>query len=272
MTPSEAAILRFHEPVQETFSIIDETESIVLEVQAETSSRVIQSADVSPTNLRAPTGASPVSSPTTAHLPGGNEINLPNHTTPDLDAPAVPEGSPLGHGCLDYPIRNTAAPENVLDEENHLPHSGFQLPFSLGQAVVQTASPQPEPLFPVSEEEKLHLISCFLNETGRWCETTDSHMQFTVGCIHSLMKSKPFVAAATALASRQLDIIGNQPHQTTLELYQYTLQLLIRRHAEDIDPSILATCTLLCVYEMMASDVSEWRRHLRVGPSICAIK
>lgn len=205
--------------------------------------------------------------PTAAPPPEENEINLLNHTTPDLDAPTVPEGSPLGHECLDYPIENDVTSENVLDEQGHLPHGEFQLPFSLGQAVVQAASPQPEPLFPVSEDKKLHLISCFLNETGRWCETTDSHMQFTVGCIHSMMKSKPFVAAAIALASRQLDIIGNQPHQTTLELYQYTLQLLIRRHAEDIDPSILATCTLLCVYEMMASDVSEWRRHLRVGPS-----
>ncbi|OMP83588.1 hypothetical protein BK809_0004969, partial [Diplodia seriata] len=117
----------------------------------------------------------------------------------------------------------------------------------------------------ITESQKLHLLSSFLHETGRWCETTDSAMHFTVSSIHTTMKSPPFAAAASALASRQLDAKAarNQPRQTTLELYQHTLRLLICRRPDDVDESILATCTLLCVYEMMAAEVGEWRRHLQ---------
>jgi hypothetical protein len=66
-----------------------------------------------------------------------------------------------------------------------------------------------------------------------------------------------------ALASRQLDHVRHQPRQVTLELYQYTIQLLLRQDPGKQDASVLAACTLLCVYEMMASGVHEWRRHLK---------
>ncbi|EXA31513.1 hypothetical protein FOVG_17214 [Fusarium oxysporum f. sp. pisi HDV247] len=53
------------------------------------------------------------------------------------------------------------------------------------------------------------------------------------------------------------------PRHITLELYQYTIRLLLGHDPAEADSSILATCTILCVYEMMASSVSEWRRHLK---------
>ncbi len=84
-----------------------------------------------------------------------------------------------------------------------------------------------------------------------------------------MMDSKPFVAAAMSLASRQLDALRGCPRHITLELYQYTIRLLLGHDPADADSSILATCTILCVYEMMASSVSEWRRHLKVR-EICA--
>lgn len=79
-----------------------------------------------------------------------------------------------------------------------------------------------------------------------------------------MMNSKAFAAAALALSSRQLDTIKGHQQQTTLELYQYTIQNLIQQDPVEADTSVLAACTLLCVYEMMASSVSEWRRHLKV--------
>ncbi|RAK97986.1 uncharacterized protein BO80DRAFT_495962 [Aspergillus ibericus CBS 121593] len=111
--------------------------------------------------------------------------------------------------------------------------------------------------------EKARLIGWYLRETGIWCETTDSERHFTVRSIHEMMKSTAFVAAAMSLASRQLDHVERQQRPVTLELYQYTIQLLLRQHAVKSDASMLAACTLLCVYEMMASEVHEWRRHLK---------
>ncbi len=104
-----------------------------------------------------------------------------------------------------------------------------------------------------------------MQETGTWCETTDSDMHFTVRSLHDMMGSPAFVGAAMALASRQLDYLEGCERQVTLELYQYTIQLLLRQNTAAPDPSVLAACTLLCVYEMMASEVHEWRRHLKVS-------
>ncbi|KAG5659478.1 hypothetical protein KAF25_002037 [Fusarium avenaceum] len=77
------------------------------------------------------------------------------------------------------------------------------------------------------------------------------------------MNSKHFVAAAMSLASRQLDAVQGCRRPITLELYQYTIRLLIGQTPAKADSSVLATCTILCAYEMMASSVPEWRRHLR---------
>ncbi|OJJ57336.1 hypothetical protein ASPSYDRAFT_58899 [Aspergillus sydowii CBS 593.65] len=123
--------------------------------------------------------------------------------------------------------------------------------------------PDPEPPLPVSNAEKLRLVSAYMQETGTWCETTDSDMHFTVRSLHDIMGSPAFVGAAMALASRQLDYLEGCERQVTLELYQYTIQLLLRQNTAAPDPSVLAACTLLCVYEMMASEVHEWRRHLK---------
>lgn len=79
------------------------------------------------------------------------------------------------------------------------------------------------------------------------------------------MKSEPYVAAAMALASRQRDAIRREHSPLTLELYQHAITWLLRHNPVEADTTILATCTVLCVYEMMVADVSEWRRHLQVS-------
>lgn len=142
--------------------------------------------------------------------------------------------------------------------ENNYGHS---FPISRGSSSYET--PQPTPQLPVTSREKLRLISAYLRDTGTWCETTDSQMHFTVKSVHKMMKSPPFAAAAISLASRQLDYLQGQHRPVTLELYQFTIQSLLCHNPAEADACILATCTLLSVYEMMASPVEEWRRHLR---------
>lgn len=156
---------------------------------------------------------------------------------------------------------NNTTPSLIPDFwDNDLPNA----PFFLGHAISRGASPDPEPRFPVSQEVKADLMSAYLQETATWCETTDSDMHFSVRSVHDMMSSKPFVAAAMSLASRQRDAVQGRHRQLTLELYQYTIRLLLGQDPTKPDASILATCTILCAYEMMASSVSEWRRHLRV--------
>ncbi|QMW28634.1 hypothetical protein G4B84_003923 [Aspergillus flavus NRRL3357] len=190
----------------------------------------------------------------TGHSSIGHLLCQPNTQTPE----------PLQPVFLEYAF------SPLSDVYHYRPHSiatheagTYIPPFSLGLAVSRDESPQPEPFLPVTCTEKARLISSFIQETGTWCETTDSNMHFTMRSLHSMMKSTAFVAAAMSLASRQLDHVEKVQRPVTLELYQSTIQHLLRQDPAKADASVLATCTLLCVYEMMASDVHEWRRHLK---------
>ncbi|KAJ5817269.1 hypothetical protein N7447_009502 [Penicillium robsamsonii] len=200
-----------------------------------------------------------VSRPPSQLIPG--ELSIADLFTqrnlPASDIPASSSGNHDPPALLQSQLFHSVSRPTATDLQTHL------YPFLLGQARSKDATPQPVPQFPVTDGEKLQLISSFILETGTWCETTDSQMHFTVKCIHEMMKSSSFVAAALSLASRQLDYIQKRQRPVTLELYQFTIQLLLRQDSVHADTSILATCTLLCVYEMMASRVEEWRRHLK---------
>jgi hypothetical protein len=116
---------------------------------------------------------------------------------------------------------------------------------------------------PVSQAEQSRLLSAYLQETGAWCEATDSSRHFTVSYVHKLIENQPFAGAAMALASRQLDALRNDKRQTTLSLYQHAVQSLLHYEPSQCGQATLATCILLSVYEMMASNVSDGRRHLQ---------
>jgi hypothetical protein len=140
----------------------------------------------------------------------------------------------------------------------------FTPPFSLGLGLSRKATPAPELDFPIDESQTLTLLRSFLTESATWCETTDTSKQFSVVCAHDMLDHKIFKASALALACRQLSITGYSVEDVALQLYQYTIQLLIQQSPDHADAFILAACTLLCVYEMMASEVLDWRRHLKV--------
>ncbi|CAN9130795.1 unnamed protein product [Alternaria alternata] len=91
---------------------------------------------------------------------------------------------------------------------------------------------------PVSQAEQSRLLSAYLQETGAWCEATDSSRHFTVSYVHKLIENQPFAGAAMALASRQLDALRNDKRQTTLSLYQ---------HASDV--------------QELWSELQDWRQY-----------
>ncbi|RSM09890.1 hypothetical protein CEP52_003887 [Fusarium oligoseptatum] len=194
---------------------------------------------------------------------GGGEIYVHESGHDSFNDDTAARGEPV------HPF-NTTQPSELPSEIFRTPFISdiflpdFSIaPFSLGQAFSRDAPPEPEPRFPVSQRMKADLISNYIRETATWCETTDSDMHFSARSVHCMMESTPFVAAAMSLASRQLDTLRGRPRQITLELYQYTVRLLLSHDPTVDGASILATCTLLCAYEMMASTVAEWRRHLQ---------
>jgi hypothetical protein len=119
---------------------------------------------------------------------------------------------------------------------------------------------------PVPKSEQILLIRAYLQETSTWCEATDSVKHFTVTYIHPLINNKPFVAAAMALASRQLDAVRRNPRESTLNLYQHAVQSLLHYEPSQCGEASLVCCVLLSIYEMMTHEAAaaEWRRHLKV--------
>jgi hypothetical protein len=150
------------------------------------------------------------------------------------------------------------------DQENALLVSTFASSFPLNQTCSLVTPSDTDVELPVSRTEQTRLIRAYLQETGTWCEATDSDRHFTVSRVHKLMENKPFAAAAMALSSRQLDALSHSQRQSTLYTYQHAVQSLLHYEPSQCGEATLATCVLLSVYEMMASDVSEWRRHLKV--------
>ena len=155
-------------------------------------------------------------------------------------------------------IQDTGTDGDMIFAESFTP------PFSLGLALSRKSSPFREPEFPIDESKTLMLVRSFLSEGATWCETTDTGKQFSVVCAHDMLEHKIFKASALALACRQLSVTGFPVEDVALQLYQYTIRLLIQQNPDQADAFILAACVLLCVYEMIASEVVDWRRHLKV--------
>lgn len=185
------------------------------------------------------------------------------HPPPDASRDLIDVDSRSTHSSRSQDI---AGDEEEADPDQSITVSftSYTPPFSLGLALSRKSSPWREPQLPITEDEVLYLFRAFLAETATWCETTDSSKHFSVLCAHDVLENKIFKGSALALARRQLSVVGRGGRSTALQLYQYTIQLLIQQDPEEAGPSILASCTLLCVYEMMASDVLNWRRHLKV--------
>lgn len=145
---------------------------------------------------------------------------------------------------------------------NHLLHT------LLGETVSHDTSSLGDPEIPVPDAQRIDLLSAYLQDTGTLCEVTDSTKHITVASFHTMMGSSAFVAAAMALASRQLAFSPWEWRAS--QLYQYSLGLLRKQNPDTADASILAARTLLCMYALMDPDTSDWESLFKVFPQIAA--
>jgi hypothetical protein len=189
-----------------------------------------------------------------------------NHNVPDVVADPIVTAQ--NRGLVDCGhFLQSALPSSAWDRQSNQEIASSTSPlaaFLSDHTINLTASLDIEAELPVSTSEQTQLLRAYLQETGTWCETTDSGRHFTVSYVHKLMENRPFASAAIALASRQLDALRHNQRQSTLKLYQHAVHSLLHSEPSQCGEASLATCTVLTVYEMMASDVGEWRRHLKV--------
>lgn len=235
--------------------IVDDTDQIVHEYHDFSAT-----ASLEPERTRA---AAPRSEDTIAEY-ADSGLNPSRSTVSDLNFAINPLATSQTQAFADS--GGVAFPSSTWNDRTYQENassSSMSTSSTLLHRAVTGAVPLETDTVPVSQAEQSRLLSAYLQETGTWCEATDSSRHFTVSYVHMLMENQLFAGAAMALASRQLDALRNDKRQTTLSLYQHAVQSLLHYEPSQCGQAILATCILLSVYEMMASNVSDGRRHLQ---------
>jgi hypothetical protein len=239
----------------DSIQIVDDTYQIVHEYQDFSAA-----ASIEPERTRA---AAPWSEDTIAEY-ADSRLNSSRSTVSDLNFAISPLATSQSQafaesGGVAFPLSTW----NDQTYQGNASSSNTSTSSTLPHRTVTGAVSSETDIVPVSQAEQSWLLSAYLQETGTWCEATDSSRHFTVLYVHKLMENQPFAGAAMALASRQLDALRNDKRQTTLSLYQHAVQSLLHYEPSQCGQATLVTCILLSLYEMMASNLSDGRRHLQ---------
>lgn len=153
---------------------------------------------------------------------------------------------------------------NAVDGNRNQRPLSLSLALSQGSEQDSAVDLWTEPEYPLDESETFDLLHSFLTYTATWSETTDSSRNLSIVYGHDIVAHRICMAAALALSCRHRSSFDDRYKETALQLYQYTIKLLIQQNADQADPLVLTACILLCVYEMISADVADWRRHLKV--------
>lgn len=115
----------------------------------------------------------------------------------------------------------------------------------------------------LTPREELELFKNYLYEVAPWLDMFDSSKQFGTRVADLARNNKSLLYAIYAISSRQKE--QTEPgysSEKTIQLYQESLKHLIPTVNKVMDKSIISSCVILCVFEMMSSSPKEWRHHL----------
>lgn len=114
----------------------------------------------------------------------------------------------------------------------------------------------------LTAQRERELWSNYLDEVTDWLDMFDNDNHFKIVLPTLAQKSRHLRLAILALSSRQLERKDpNKPYVESLGLYSEAIQL-INDQLSSMDTTVIASCVLLCVLEMMSSSPNEWARHL----------
>ncbi|KAK5046879.1 hypothetical protein LTR84_007233 [Exophiala bonariae] len=114
----------------------------------------------------------------------------------------------------------------------------------------------------LTAQQEYILWKNWIDEISAWLDKFDIHKHFRHTIPTIAKKSSHLRYAMLALSSRQLERKnGSFPAATSLMLYQQAIhKLLPEMHTKDV--SVVASCVILCVLEMLSCSPKAWRRHL----------
>ena len=192
-----------------------------------------------------------------------NDIWYPNATYQHLH-------TALYHHMVET-ARNTAltrqaSPDPLAQEAPPMVHDVSSTSLNIDEIRTQIRGPrlrfQPLKSVKMTQRRQLELWRNYLDEIAVWLDMFDNdrHFQFKI----------PFLAKSAdhlhysilALSARQMERKDPaKPYTESLGLYQTAIQLIVKE-LETLDTTVIASCVLLCVLEMMSSSPRAWGRHL----------
>jgi hypothetical protein len=160
------------------------------------------------------------------------------------------------------PSRQTSLSPSQTDGENTLEPLQQE---SSDRSTIVTGPNQTEPVdHQVELDEHLEYLlwKNWLTEIADWLDKFDRDCHFRRTLPVLAKSSRHLFYAMLALSARQLERKdGSIPTSLTLSLYQAAVHLLVPElHRKDI--SVIASCVVICVLEMMSCSPKAWRRHL----------
>ncbi|KAH3669259.1 hypothetical protein OGAPHI_001380 [Ogataea philodendri] len=117
----------------------------------------------------------------------------------------------------------------------------------------------------LSADEKLVLLTRYVTEIGPWLDMFDHQCYFT-STLSVMAEDESVLYAILTISSRQRDKLQNHKpgSELTYGLYERSLASLLPKVRQIPDARVIASCVILCCFEMMASDPSvTWKKHLQ---------
>jgi len=113
----------------------------------------------------------------------------------------------------------------------------------------------------ISKQRQVELWRNYLDEVAVWLDMFDNDRNFQFQIPLMAKSSEHLQYAILALSARQLERKSGSTYTESIILYQEAIALIVTE-MYTLDTSVVASCVLLCVLEMMSSSSGAWCRHL----------
>jgi hypothetical protein len=126
----------------------------------------------------------------------------------------------------------------------------------------EESTPMVKPVDRATSRRELELWQNYLEEVAVWLDMFDVERNFQLKIPMMAKTADHLHYSVLSLSARQMERThADKPYTESLTLYQKAIEFIVR-DLHTLDTSVIASCVLLCVLEMMSSSPRAWGRHL----------
>jgi len=145
--------------------------------------------------------------------------------------------------------------------QDSMTSSKYPTPSALPERA-EDSTPMVKPVHKVTSRRELELWQNYLEEVAVWLDMFDVDRNFQLKIPMMAKTADHLHYSVLSLSARQMERThADKPYTESLTLYQKAIEFIVR-DLHTLDTSVIASCVLLCVLEMMSSSPRAWSRHL----------